>query len=127
MGGLYGSILALTRENEIEVGAIESPLPNIRRTNARGITMDSSHRSRDVLLMMFGVALAAMRNGGCKKIHCIDPSVWRKAVLGNGYPPNPKNAAIDYCRLVFNLEIKDHNAAEGVCIWQWALGQSKLL
>ncbi len=127
LGSLYGGILALVRENNIEVGAIENPMPNIRRQNSRGIITDSSHRSRDVLLMMFGVALAAMRNGGCKTIYRIDPATWRKAVLGNGYPQDPKRAAVDYCRLVFKCDVPNHNAAEAVCIWQWALGQAKLL
>lgn len=127
LGGLYGSILSLVRENAIEVAAIEEPVPNIERTNKRGITTLSSNRSRDSLLMMFGTALAAVRNGGCRKIYIVRPASWRKQVLGNGYPQNPKQAMLDYCRIVFKVDLRDDNIADAMGIWQFALGQAKLL
>lgn len=127
LGGLYSGVLTLTRENAIEIAAIEEPVPNIERTNKRGITTLSSNRSRDSLLMMFGVALAAVRNGGCKKIYIVRPASWRKQVLGNGYPQNPKQAMIDYCRLVFKVDLRDDNIADAIGVWQFALGQAKLL
>lgn len=127
LASLYMGIITLVRENQIEVCAIEAPTPNIKRKNKRGIETFSSFRTRDSLLMMFGVAMAAVRGGGCKKIFVIAPSTWRKAVLGNGFPEKPKQAAIDYARLVFRVDLKDDNMADAIGLWVWATGQSKLL
>lgn len=127
LGSIYSATMAMVRANGIEAVAIEAPQMNVRHTNKRGITTPASSHGTVSLAMLSGAAQAGAYNGGAKHIWLVQPSQWRKSVLGNGYPTDPKQAAIDYCWTVFKLRVADHNAAEAVCLAVWAHGQAKLL
>lgn len=127
LAGIYSSTMAMVRANGIEAIAIEAPQMNISRKNARGITTPTSSHGTRSLTMLSGAAQAGAHNGGAKYIWLVDPSVWRKAVLGNGYPSAPKAAAISYCWQVFKMRVTEEDAAEAVCLMAYAHGQSKLI
>jgi hypothetical protein len=127
LGSLYTNVRGLIAANGVEGVAIEAPQTNIRRTNARGITTPTSKHGTTILTMLSGVARAAAFNAGAKHIWLVDPSVWRKAVYGNGYPDNPKAAAISYCRQVYKVHLTDDNIAEGLALLSYAHGQARLL
>lgn len=127
MASLYTAVHSMVAANKIEGVAIEAPLMGITKKNKRGIPVPVSHHGTKMLVMLSGVAQAAAKNGGAKIVWLPEVSSWRKAVLGNGFPSDPKGAALQYCRLVLKLKVEDHNAAEGLCVWCWAHGQAKLL
>lgn len=126
-GGLYSSVLALIRANGIQGVVIEAPLIGLTRKNKRGITTPTSAHGDRTLTMLSGAAQAAVSNAGAKILGMPAPTTWRKAVFGNGYPSDPKAAAIEYCRLVWKITLTDHNSAEALCLMSWGMAQAKLL
>lgn len=114
--GIYSSVRALCAANRIEGFVIEAPL----RLGGK-----SAHTERN-LTMLSGAAQAAAINGGVKWVRVVAPTTWRKAVLGHGFPKNPKDAALEYCRMM-KWNITDHNAGEAALMLVWAHGQAKLL
>lgn len=117
MGSIYAAVLSLVREHKIKGVAIEAPLH---------LGGKSAHTERS-LAMLSGAAQAGAINGGAEKVWLVAPATWRKAVLGQGFPDHPKQAAVDYCKLVLKSDIPDHNMAEAACILVWAHGQAVLL
>lgn len=115
MGGIYSSVMVTVRENKIDGVCIEHP----------GAGRNSAHTQLS-LTMLIGAAQAGAVNAGATILAMPHPNSWRKQVLGKGNPKNPKLAAMDYCRL-HGWQVEDHNAAEAICIWQWAHGQTSLL
>lgn len=107
---VYSAVFQLVRENKAEIVGIEAPLSLQGR---------SAHTQRS-LTMLSGAAQAGAINGGAKIVLLVAPQTWREAVLGNGYPRNPKQAALDYCKM-FKWGITDHNAADAACVLTWAL------
>lgn len=114
--GIYSSVYALCRGNGVEGFVIEAPL----RLGGR-----SAHTER-MLVMLSGAAQAGAFNGGVKWVEIVAPQTWRKKVLGNGFPKNPKRAAIEYCNLM-RWNIIEHNAAEASCILVYGHGQTRLI
>lgn len=114
-GNIYSAVRGIVTENRIEGLMIESPL----RLDGK-----SAHTER-MLTMLSGAARAGAHNGGVKWIKSVAPTSWRKAVLGNGFPKNPKQAALEYCRLR-GWRIDDHNAGEAACILVHAHDQAKI-
>lgn len=115
LGGLYAAVLSTVRDNAIKHVAIEHP----------GQGRNSSHTQLSLTLLV-GAAQAAAFNAGAQIMKMPQPQSWRKQVLGKGILKNAKLAALDYCRL-HGWQVVDHNAAEALCIWQWAHGQTSLL
>lgn len=115
LGGIYSSVRAIVAANEIEIVAIEAPL----RLGGR-----SAHAERS-LTMLSGAAQAGAVNGGAKRVDLVAPQTWRKAVLGNGFPDKPKDAAVQYCKLM-KWRVTDHNQAEACCLFVHASAQAKL-
>ncbi len=126
LGGIYSAVLTVCRSNEIEAVQIEAALRGVKRTNKRGITTPTSAWGDRCLTMLNGAAQAAVANSGAKLLKPVGPSTWRKSVLGEAFPANPKEAAVRYCALQ-GREIPDHDAAEAFCILQHALGNQNLL
>lgn len=116
MGSIYSAVLAVAKANGIGGVAIEAPLSLGGR---------SAHTGR-VLTMLSGAAQAAASNAGIGWMRLPGPSTWRAKVLGNGFPENPKRVALDYCKMM-GRDIGEHDAAEAMCILQWALSQFTLL
>lgn len=124
---LYSAVQTMVRANNIEGVVIEAPLQAIFRKNKRGIETNSSSHGIRALTMISGAAQAGAINGGAKHIWMPEPRAWRKAVLGNGSPEKPKEAAFQYCKTVLKLNPQDDNAAEAICLVSYGLGQEKLI
>lgn len=124
---LYSAVHSMVRANNIEGVVIEAPLQAVYRKNKRGVTTKTSAHGTRVLTMISGAAQAGAINGGAKKLWMPEPTTWRKAVLGNGYPDKPKEAAFQYCKMVLRLTIADDNAAEACCLAEYGHGQAKLI
>lgn len=126
MALIYSSVRSHVSANGIEGVVIEAPVVGIQRENKRGIKLPTSRHGELSLTMLSGAAQAGAINGGAKHIWMPFPNEWRKAVLGNGYPENPKAAALNYCRLT-GCPVTEHDAAEAICLLQYGHGQVKLL
>lgn len=109
---LYSAVNHLVRENGIQFMGIEAPLM---------LKGKSAHTERS-LTMLSGAAQAGAANGGAKVLPLVGASTWRKAVLGQGFPDDPKAMMLRYCRML-SWPIDDEDAAEAAGIWQWACGQ----
>lgn len=124
---LYSAVQSMVRANNIEGVVIEAPLQAIFRKNKRGIETNSSSHGIRALTMISGAAQAGAINGGAKHLWMPEPRSWRKAVLGNGSPEKPKEAAFQYCRMVLGLYPDDDNSAEAICLVQFGHGQATLI
>lgn len=125
---IYTSVKCVVAPNKIDMVVVEAALIGIKRKNKRGILVPTSAHGDRTLTKLSGAAQAGAIAGGAKIIMEVQPNEWRAAVLGNGYPKDPKAAAEEYCRLVgWPVPRGQHNAAEALCIFQWGLGQEKLL
>lgn len=116
LGSIYTGVKSLVQANGIEEVAVEKQLPGLVRQNARGIRTPVSTKGANALAMVAGVAAAGAANGGARRVHFVEPSVWREAVYGIAYPKDPKGTALAYCRDHLNLNLTEHNAAEACCI-----------
>lgn len=123
---LFSSVKCMVQAHGITGVAIEAPLLGMKRKNRRGVSTPVSAHGTMVLTQLNAVACAGAIAGGAKWIRTVYPNEWRRAVLGNGYPKNPKDAALRYCELM-KWGVTEHDAAEACCIFQWGLGQEKLL
>lgn len=128
LASAYSAVKALVSQNNVEGVVIEAPFPTgATKKNKRGIRTGTSAHGIQVLTMLSGAVQAGAFSGGAKYFWMPYPNEWRKEVLGNGYPNDPKFEASRYCRLVLNLDVQDHNAAEGCCLMVYGHGQAKLL
>jgi hypothetical protein len=126
-GGAYAAVQSMVRAHRIEGVVLEAPLMEIWRKNKRGINTPSSSHGVRMHHMLSGALQAAVINSGAKLLGMPTPNEWRKRVLGNAFPKDPKNAAIAYCKLVLKLTVEEHDAAEAACLWAYGCGQAKLL
>ncbi len=122
LGSMQTIVTMLVRHHDVKVVGIEAALRGVHKKNKRGFASPVSAHGERVLTMLSGVTIGAAHNAGARVLEPVAPATWRKAVLGNGYPDNPKKAALDYCALM-KWNITDHNVAEAACILQWTLGQ----
>jgi hypothetical protein len=125
-GSAYAAVRCVVAANKIEGVIIEPPMIGISKKNKRGIITPTSHHGDRMLTMLSGAIQAGAINGGAKWVKLPPPNTWRAAVLGNGYPKDPKAAALEYCRLM-KWCIEDHNAAEAACMLVWGHGQALLM
>jgi hypothetical protein len=126
LGSIYSSVNTICRANQIGIVIIEAALRGLKRTNKRGITTASSAHGDRCLTMLNGAARAGAANAGVRTFDNPAPNTWRKAVLGNGFPKDPKAEAVEYCRRN-GRTIPNHNAAEAVCILQYGIGKHGLM
>lgn len=126
MGSIYSAVNTVCRGNKIEGVIIEAAMRGIQRQNKRGITTATSAHGDRCLTMLQGAARAGAANAGVRLFRFPAPNTWRAAVLGNGYPKNPKDLAVEYCRLS-GRNIPEHDAAEAFCMLQFGLGEQNLL
>lgn len=127
LSAVYSTLQSLVRNHNADGVVIEAPLSGgVTKVNKRGIRTGTSAHGIQVLTMLSGAAQAGAYSGGARHFWFPYPNVWRKAVLGNGYPEKPKEAALRYCRLVLKLDLQDHNIAEALCLAQYGHGQAKL-
>lgn len=123
MASIYSSVNALCKANGVKFVFIEAALRNIKRKNKRGILLPVSAHGTRCLTMLNGAAMAGAANSGAKVYPPVAPETWRKEVLGNGRPENPKAAALRYCALM-KIPVPNDDAAEAVCIMQYGIGQT---
>lgn len=123
---LYAAVQFMVRENGIEGVVIEFPIAP-KRKNKRGILLPAGAHGVRMLTMISGAAQAGAHSGGAKHFWMPEPSTWRKAVLGNGFPDKPKEAAFQYCKMVLGLRVEDDNAAEACCLVEFGHAQARLL
>ena len=126
LGSIYSAVNTICRGNKIEGVVIEAALRGIKRQNKRGITTPTSSHGDRCLTMLHGAARAGAANAGVKTFWFPAPNTWRAAVLGNGFPKNPKAEALLYCERM-GRSLTDHNAAEALCMLQFRLGAQNLL
>lgn len=110
-GILYDSITSLAQVTKPKIILIEAPM----QANDR-----SAHTAK-VLIMLFGVAMAASRNAGARGIP-VAVSTWRKHFIGRGdYPGDvAKQMAFDRCRML-RWEPKNHDQAEACGVWSFGI------
>ncbi len=119
---IYSAVCGSVRANGIEGVVIEASMMGITRANKRGIVTPTSKHGDRVLGFLGGAARAAAVNGGAKYIATPGPSTWRAAVLGIGYPENPKAAAVSYCQMM-GINVTDPDTAEALCLMQFGKGK----
>ena len=116
LASIYSAVREMVTANAIEIVAIEAPLILPGR---------SAHTERS-LVMLCGAAIAGAINGGAKHIETVAPNSWRKVVLGNGRPDDPKGASLRYCASR-GWKIEDHNASDAACVLVWAQSKRDVL
>jgi hypothetical protein len=126
LASLYSAVNATCRAHKIEGVLIEAALRTIKKKNSRGIWTPTSAHGDRCLTMLQGAARAGAANAGAKIMDCPAPNTWRAAVLGHGFPKDPKAEALQYCRRLGH-PVDDHNTAEALCILQFGLGKQNLL
>lgn len=126
LGRLYSAVNTVCRANKIEGLIVEAALRTIKKKNARGVWTPTSAHGDRCLTMLNGVAHAAAANAGVKVFKDPAPATWRAAVLGIGFPKDPKKEALQYCSRT-GRTVADHNVAEALCMLQFGLGESNLL
>lgn len=72
-----------------------------------------------LLMGLVAVAHVAAHRAGARVVEANVQS-WRKAILGNGRPKDPKRAALDFCASVGWDAGGSHDRAEAACVWAWA-------
>jgi len=112
MSSIESSVRAIVRAEGIERVAIEAPLM---------LKGKLAHGTRS-LMMLSGAAGAGAWSGGARWIKRPAPNTWRKAVLGQGFPDKPKEAALAYCAMM-GWKITEHDAAEAALLFHWASTQ----
>lgn len=126
LGSIYSAVNTICRGNEITLLIIEAALRGVKKKNARDVWTPTSAHGDRCLTMLNAAARAGAANGGVRKVMVVAPCTWRKSVLGNGFPKNPKDKAMDYCRMI-GRRPEEHNEAEALCMLQHALGNQNLL
>lgn len=126
LGSIYSAVNTICRGNKIEGVVIEAALRGIHKKNKRGITTPTSAHGDRCLTLLNGAARAGAANAGVALFRFPAPNTWRAAVLGNGFPKDPKAAAVNYATMV-GRNTPNHNAAEALCMLQWGLGEQNLL
>lgn len=112
-GGLYAAVNQLVKVRGITYMAIEAALMIDRK---------SAHTER-CLMKLNGAAIAGAANAGAT-VGIVAPDTWRKAFLGHGYPPDPKDACIKMWKSL-GVIIDQHDAAEAGGVWFWGVGQAR--
>lgn len=126
MGSIYSAVNTICRGNQIEGVIIEAALRGVKRTNQRGITTPTSSHGDRCLTMLNGAARAGAANAGVTQFWNPAPNTWRKVVLGNGFPKNPKDEAVKFMARIGRV-VANHNTAEALCMLDWKLRESNLL
>lgn len=82
----------------------------------KGIVMDEN-----TTLVLIGLAFSVEVIGASLRAPVFRGHVgtWRKHFLGTGRPENPKQAALDRCKLL-GWNVEGHDAAEAAGLWAWA-------
>jgi len=70
------------------------------------------------LLICFGGVTAMVCAGMGVPSHKVSVSTARKNFLGQGYPPNPKRAVSDRCKLL-GWPTPNYDATDALCVWAW--------
>ena len=79
-------------------------------------TDDAWVRSIMIGLNMTAQGVCAGRNIPCATVAC---QTWRKAFIGEGYPKNPKLAAINMCEALGWEVYENHDRAEACGLWAY--------
>lgn len=76
----------------------------------------------EVAYLMLGLSFAThiqCEVRGIRLVRTVTCQTWRKAIIGTGYPQNPKQAALDLCDRLGWPHGGVHDRAEAAGIWAW--------
>lgn len=110
---LYRNIRDISKLIHPTVVIYEAPF---NPQDGRGRTNNQAIRG---LLSLAAICMAAGQNAGART----EPGhvqSWRRHFLGNGYPKDPKQCALDQCA-AYGWAPKNHDEGDAAGIWHWGM------